>query len=314
MSATAPRGRLLQASSGTNVGAFGAVDWTIFVAVSVIWGSSFLLIAEALEHFEPGLVTWGRVGLGAVVLNVVPAARVPIDADDRPRVLALSVLWVGVPFTCFPIAEQYINSAVTGMLNGATPVFAAIVVAVLSRRLPGATQAIGLVLGLAGVVVIAASQHGEGDNGWIGVALVLGATVCYGVAVNLAGPLQQRYGSLGVMARVLAWAALWTTPFGLWSLPGSEFSWRALGAVTVIGALGTALAFVLMGRLVGSVGPTRASLITYLIPVVALVLGVTFRDDHVAAAAGLGVAGVVAGAYLASRAERPLGDPVRPRQ
>ena len=106
------------------------------------------------------------------------------------------------------------------------------------------------------------------------------------------------------MARMLALASLWTLPFGLWSVPGSSFSWGPALSVAFIGAVGTGAAFVIMASLVGSVGSTRASMATYLIPVVAMVLGVLVRDERVGWIAVLGVVLVVVGAYFASRPER----------
>jgi drug/metabolite transporter (DMT)-like permease len=151
----------------------------------------------------------------------------------------------------------------------------------------------------------------------VGVVLVLIATVCYGIAFNVATPLQQKYGSLPVMARILAIGGALTAPLGLSSIPGSRFAWSSLLAVAAVGVLGTGIAFVLMGRLVGRVGATRASIVGYLIPVVALLLGVLIRNDVVGTAAVIGVGLVVVGAYLTSRrevapdADQPTRDPDR---
>jgi drug/metabolite transporter (DMT)-like permease len=308
------RARALQATASLNPGAFGFTDWGLFGAIALIWGSSFLFIAIALDSIEPGLITWGRVALGAAVLNVVPKARARMEAEDRFRMVLLSLLWVAVPFTLFPLAEQHISSAVTGMLNGAMPIFAAIVAGVLLRMPPGPTQAAGLVIGLTGTLAVSLDQLGEGDNAWIGVLMALGATVCYGFAINIAAPLQRRYGSLAVMARMLALATIWTAPFGVWSVPGSSFELGPALSVAFIGAVGTGIAFVVMATLVGSVGSTRASMATYLIPVVAMVLGVLVRDERVGVVALVGVVLVVAGAYFASRPERtpsPAPIPIR---
>ena len=305
-----PRARILEATDSANEGSFTAGDWGLFGAISLVWGSSFLFIAIGLEAIEPGLITWGRVVLGAIVLNVLPASRVRIEREDRPRLLALSVVWVAIPFTLFPLAEQHINSAVTGMLNGAQPIFAAMVAGLLLRRPPGRLQAVGLLTGLAGVVCISASQAGEGDSAWLGVAMVVAATLCYGFAVNIAPAIQQRYGALPVMARMLLLGSIWTAPFGLWGIGGSSFEAGPALAVLFIGAVGTGLAFVIMGTLVGRVGGMRASLITYLIPVVALALGVAVQDDRVTAPALAGVVLVILGAVLASR-QRPVPNPDR---
>ncbi|HEY1119438.1 MAG TPA: DMT family transporter [Acidimicrobiales bacterium] len=300
------RARALEATASLNPGAFAVGDWGLFVSIALIWGSSFLFIAIALDAVEPGLITWGRVALGAAVLNAVPRARTRLAPEDGFRMVLLSLLWVAIPFTLFPLAEQHISSAVTGMLNGSMPVFAALVAGVLLRTPLGATQATGLVVGLLGTLAVSLDQLGEGDNAWLGVLMALGATVCYGFAINIAAPLQRKYGSLAVMARMLALATAWTAPFGLWSIPGSTFEVGPALSVAFIGAVGTGIAFVIMATLVGSVGSTRASMATYLIPVVAMVLGVTVRDEQVGPVAVVGVVLVVAGAYFASRAERAV--------
>jgi drug/metabolite transporter (DMT)-like permease len=282
---------------------FAPLDWGLFVAVGGIWGASFLFIAIGLEHFHPGLITWARVGLGAAALAVLPAARTRIDRVDQRRLIAISIVWVGIPFTLFPLAEEHINSAVTGLLNGATPFFAGLFGALFFDRMPRGPQRAGMAVGFVGIALVSLGSAVGGGSAVVGVVMVLMATVCYGVATNLTGSLQQKYGSVAVMSKVLATAAVWTAPFGIWGLVRSDFGWDAAAATTVLGVVGTGIAFAFMATLVGRVGGPRASFITYLVPVVALVLGAVFRDDEVTALALLGVALVIGGALLASRRE-----------
>ena len=296
--------RVLSTSEGTHRGAFAPSDWVAFLAIGAIWGSSFLLIAIGLNAFEPGLVTWLRISAGALTLWLIRAARAPIDRSDRPRLVVMSVLWVAIPFTLFPLAEQHVTSALAGMINGGLPILAAIVASVMLRRLPSRVHVVGLAIGAVGVATIAISAAGAGSSEAIGVAMLLGAVACYAVAINIAAPLQQRYGSLPVMARMLLLAAVLTAPFGVVSIPASRLELGSLAAVLVLGAVGTGLAFVLMGRLVGRVGSTRASFATYLIPVVAMVLGVIVRDEAVEVLGVVGIVAVIAGAILASRPDR----------
>lgn len=288
-------------SAGTD--AFDPTDWLIFGSIAGIWGASFLFIAIGLESMAPGVVTLLRVGLGALILNLLPGGRVKIDSQDRARLVAVSIIWVGIPFTLFPLAEQRINSAVSGLLNGATPMFVALFAALFFGRRTSGPQLVGVGVGFIGIVLISIPSLGEGSTQALGVGLVLLATVCYGIATNLVVPLQLRYGAHRVMGRMLALATLWTLPFGLIGLPDSTLELAPVLAVSVLGLIGTGLAFLLMGSLVGRVGATRASFITYLIPVVALALGVWFQDDRVAAPAIAGVVLVVVGAALASRRE-----------
>lgn len=282
---------------------FEALDWGLFTSVGVIWGSSFLFIAIGLQAFHPGLVTWARVGLGAAALAVFPSARRRIERSDLPRLLVLSVVWVAIPFTLFPLAELHINSAVTGLLNGATPIFAGIIAGLFFARPPRGPQRLGLAVGFVGVTLVSLGSAAEGGTAFIGVLMVLLATFCYGIATNLAGPLQQRYGSVAVMAQMLLLGTVWTAPFGIHGLLRSDFSVGPAIATLVLGVLGTGIAFALMATLVGRVGGPRATFITYLIPVVSLVLGAVFLGDRVSVIALVGVVLVIGGAVLASRRE-----------
>lgn len=296
--------RILTTAHGTNREAFTLRDWGLFIGLALIWGSSFLFIAMGLDAFKPGVVTMLRVAFGASFLALIPRTRATrIDRGDWGRVLFLAFMWVALPFTLFPIAQQWIDSSVAGMLNGATPILTAVIATILLRSLPGRLQIAGLVIGFAGILAIALPSAESGTTAAIGVVLVLVATLGYAVSLNVVAPLQQKYGSLPLMARVQWLAVPMVIPFGLVGMGESHFEWASFLAVLAIGVLGTGLAFVMMGTLTGSVGATRASSMTYLLPVVALVLGVVFRDEIVAPMALVGVLAVIAGAILASRRE-----------
>lgn len=298
-----PRPSIMTTARGTRREAFGPVEWGLMVFLALTWGASFVLIAVGLDAFEPGVVTMLRVGLGAVTLAFFPGARRPIDRADWPRLAVIAATWTALPFTLFPIAQQWINSAVAGMLNGAMPILAALVASLLLRSLPGRTQAIGLGVGFVGIVLISAPTMGESESALLGVVLVMVAVVFYAISVNIVTPLQQRYGSVPVIARMLWVATVMTLPFGLGSVAGSSFSWASLTAVVVLGVAGTGLAYVAMAELAGRAGGTRASTVTYLIPVVAVGLGILFRGDRVTTVAFVGIALVIAGAIITSRRE-----------
>ena len=199
------------------------------MSVALIWGASFLFIDIGLDALPPGVITLMRVGLGALALAVLPLPRrrTKIRPEDRVRLVTLSVVWVAVPFTLFPIAEQHISSAVAGLLNGGTPIFAAIFAMVLLRQATRGAQLLGIAVGFVGVVFVSLPSIGEGSSETFGVVLVVLATVCYGFAVTLAGPMQQRYGSVNLMAKVLALATIWTAPYGLWQIDDAQLGGRA---------------------------------------------------------------------------------------
>lgn len=250
------------------------------------------------------MVTLLRVGSGAVALWLIRLATprgIVVERVDRPRVALLGVVWVAVPFTLFPLAQQWVNSAVAGLLNGATPVLVALVSVILLRVAPHGLQLLGLLLGFVGIVMVSLGSAGEGSSQASGVVLILLATLCYGFAFNIAPPLQAKYGAVVLMSGVLGVAAVLTIPYGLVNFGSNEWGWTPVGAVLVLGAAGTGFAYWLMANLVGRVGSIRSSFITYLIPVISLVLGVVFRGDAVTALTLAGLPVTLAGAFLASR-------------
>ena len=294
---------LLEAASGSRSEAFGAQEWLLLSSIALIWGSSFLFIDIGLEAFHPGVVALARVALGVAALALFPAARRAVDRQDLPRVAFLGLVWAGLPLILFPLAQQWIDSSVAGMLNGAVPLFGAAWAVLLLRRPLGRTQTLGLLVGFAGVVAISWPEVQGSRATTLGAGLVVLAVVCYGLAVNLAVPLQQRYGALPVLLRAQLAALVLLLPFGLWSLPGSRLEWGAVAAMLPLGVLGTGLAFVLMATLVGRVGGPRGAVATYFIPVVAIALGVIFLGERVAPVALFGTVLVLAGAWLTSRRE-----------
>lgn len=301
MSRTAPT---IANATAQNEDNFAPLDWSLFLGVSLIWGASFLLIAESLEGLTPGMVTLARVGLGALALcafRMFSSDLPVIEPQDRKSILLLSLLWVAIPFSLFPLAQEHINSAVAGLLNGATPVFAGVVSAILVKVAPKGLQLTGIGVGFVGIILISLGSSGGGSTETRGVLMVLAATLCYGFAINIAAPLQAKYGAVVLMSSVLGLATFWVLPFGLRNLGENAWSGAPLLAVIVLGVIGTGMAYWIMARLVGRVGAIRASFITYLIPVVSLVLGVTIRSDEVRVLALIGAALTLAGAFLASR-------------
>lgn len=291
-----------------NPDGFTARDWLLFISVSLIWGSSFLFIAEALDDgVTPGVISFGRVALGAVTLwgfQLVGERPLPnVGREDWLRIVLLAVVWVAIPFTLFPLAQQWINSAVSGLLNGATPICVAIISVLLTRRIPRGLQRLGIAAGFIGIVLLSLPSITEGSTQARGVLLVLAATICYGIAINVAAPLQQRYGSVALMTMILTIATVALIPVFMRDLNDSQWTASGIGSLFTLGALCTGLAYWIMATLVGRVGPIRASFITYLIPVVALALGVVLRNDAVSALGLVGAAIVVAGALVASRAD-----------
>lgn len=276
------------------------LEWFLLAAPGLIWGASFLFIAEGLEAMAPNGVTFVRVLIGFLTLSMFKAARGPIHRGDAKGIFWVGLLWIAFPLSMFPFAEQHITSAMTGMLNGANPLFVVIVAALMARTMPSRAVMFGLAVGMSGAVMIAWPGLGEGGNSALGVGLVMVALVSYGVSLNLARPLQQRNGGLPVIWRALGVALLLLSPLGLPDLVEARWTLRSALSMAALGSLGTATAQVLMVRAAGKFGASTASATTFLIPVVALVLGVVVRGEHVATVSAIGCAVCIVGAWLIS--------------
>jgi drug/metabolite transporter (DMT)-like permease len=278
-------------------------DWLLLTVPGLIWGASFLFIAEGLQAVGPNGLTFTRILVGFLTLGLAPSARGPVAREDRARIALLGVIWLALPLSMFPLAEQRVSSALTGMLNGANPLAVAIVAAAFSRRLPRRDVLVGLAVGLAGAILVALPSLRIGGSSLDGVLLALVGVTCYGFALNIARPLQLKYGALPVIWRAQAWGLLLTAPLGLPELLRAHWSAGPLLSVLALGALGTGLAYVLLAVAAGRMGATRAAATTFLIPVVALALGALVRGEHVAGLSILGGAVCVAGAWLMRRAQ-----------
>ena len=285
----------------TGTQAFAATDWLLLAGTAAMWGSSFIWMEIALRSFAPTTIAMLRVIFGVATLAMFPQARVKVERADLPAVVALGILWMGVPFILFPIAQQWIDSSVAGMINGAVPIFASIVAAVVLRRWPRIVTMAGIAVGFIGVLAVSWPVARGADSSALGVSLVLLATLMYGISINIAAPLQQRYGALPVLLRAQFVALGVTLIPGVIGLADSSFRLTSLLAIVPLGCLGTALAFVGMATLVGRVGPTRGSVTIYFVPVVAIVLGAAFENEQIATLSLVGTAFVLLGAYLAGK-------------
>jgi drug/metabolite transporter (DMT)-like permease len=273
------------------------VDLLLLVVPGVIWGASFLFIAEGLTAVAPNGVTFARIATGFLALSLFPSARKPVARADWMGTAVVGVVWLAFPLSMFPFAEQHVSSALTGMLNGATPLFVATVAALMAGRLPASGVIVGLIVGFSGAVVMAIPGLG-GSSSAFGIGLILCALVSYGVALNVVRPLQMRNGAMPVMWRALGVATLLTAPLGLPELLKGHWSLRPAIALLLLGVGGTAVAPVLTATAAGRMGATKASITAFIIPVVALVLGVVILGERVTVLSLIGGAVCLVGAAI----------------
>ena len=276
--------------------------WTAFAAVSVLWGIPYLFIKVAVDHgVAPLFLAWVRVALAAVLL-VALAHRAGVLGSVRGRLVwiaAYAVVEIALPFPLIAEGERHVSSSLTAILIAAVPTFVALLALRFdpSERVTG-LRLVGLVTGFAGVVALVGIDLG--GELW-GAAAVLLAAFGYAVGPML---LKARFGDLdprAAMGCALVVAALALTPFAAGSLPARVPPAGTLVSLAVLGVLCTATAFVFFGILIAEVGPGRASIITYVAPLVALVLGVVALGEHVGPGALVGLVLILGGSWLSTR-------------
>jgi drug/metabolite transporter (DMT)-like permease len=277
----------------------------LFAAVALLWGMPYLFIRVAVEDLSPFVVAWARVALAALVLvPLAGPARVLALLRARPRaLLAFAAVQFAAPFALIAAGEEHVSSSLTGLLVAAEPLLVAALAPWLdpSQR-PGRAQLAGLAVGLGGVAVLVG---GGGEGGLAGAAAILLATALYAASALALGrvapgapPLRLVAAALPVSALLLAPAALATAPA---RAPGAD----TLAALAALALLCTALAFPLWFALIARAGAARAALITYVSPVVALVLGAAVLDEPVGPEMLAGLVLVLAGCRLAAAPQAP---------
>jgi drug/metabolite transporter (DMT)-like permease len=279
--------------------------------LAFIWGWSFLFIKVAVGGMTPTTVAASRIGLGALALHgvlLVKGHRLPRDLATWRHFAVTAVLGSAVPFTLLAWGEERITSALTSVLNASTPLFTALAGAVfLGERLTGG-QRLGLVAGLAGVGVAAGIGGADvAGSSLAGGAAAVAAGACYGGGFTymkrfLMGMPSEvaACGQLTVGALLLAPLAVTTS-----ITEGIDPEPHRLLAVALLGLLGTGLAYVLNYRIVADVGPTKASLVTYLVPVVAVTVGVVVLAEPFHLRIVTGGLLTIAGIALVHRRIRP---------
>ena len=279
----------------------------LFLTVGVIWGTPYFFIEIAIEHFQTPSIVFLRVFLGAIILLPIAIKKGMLGRTLRawPAVLAFAVFEMVGPWYLITEAERSINSSLAGLLITTVPFIAAFLVGLLGDRSAWHPLTIlGLVLGFAGVVSLVGIDVFAGHIMVTPVLMMLIAAVGYAVAPIIANRMPTDVPTLGVIAVSLAMVSLIYAPFAAVTLTQDIQVGPSLGAwasVIVLGALCSALAFVIFFTLIREIGPARASLITYVNLAVAAVLGVVFLDEAITAGILVGFPLVVVGSYLASR-------------
>jgi drug/metabolite transporter (DMT)-like permease len=255
------------------------------VLLAFIWGWSFLFIKVAVAGMTPSAVAFGRIALGMMVMLVILRVRgvaLPRDRTMWRHFAVMGMTYSAAPFTLLAWSEQHITSALTAVLNASTPLFAALAAAIgLGERLKR-VQIGGLVLGFAGVAVAAGLGGRDlASSSVVGVGAALVASACYGFSFAYARRNLVAVQPLVAVGGQLVTGALFVLPLALVTTvqEGIELAPRRMLAMAILGVVGTGLAYVINYQSIAEIGATRASLVTFLVPIVAVTVGVVFLSE-----------------------------------
>ena len=276
----------------------------MLLALAAIWGASFLFIKVAVRELTPATLITGRLGLAALTL----ALLVPFAVGTREMLRQLRQSWAwlvvvalvntAIPFWLLSWGETRIDSGLASIIQASVPIFNALIAfaAFHEVRVTG-VRLLGVGVGFVGVALLVGAQP-EGKV--LGALAVVGMAFCYGVGGLLTGRYLTRVRPIVVALASTSIATLVALPLGAAEAPGHMPGWKTIGSVVALGIPGTALAYLLFFALISGAGAAYTSLVTYLIPPIALAYGAIFLDERFGAAALGGLALILAGVALGS--------------
>jgi drug/metabolite transporter (DMT)-like permease len=282
----------------------------LFAAMCVIWGIPYLMIRVAVRELTPATLVFFRTAIGALILAPFAAWR----GELRPLVarwwplLAYSVIEVAIPWVLLAHAETKLTSSLTGLLLAAVPLVGAVVVGVTgTRERQGARRWAGLLVGLAGVAALVGLDIGQVSP--LAVAEVGAVAVCYAIGPIILSRRLSDAPALGVVAASLLIGAVVYAPLAAERLPGTVPSAHVVESVIGLAVICTALAFLVFFALIAEVGPVRATVITYVNPAVAAVLGVSILNESLTAGMLVGFTLILVGCVFATgRGPEPVAE------
>ena len=278
----------------------------IYLVVGFIWGCSFIFIKSGLEFLSPVGVAFFRCALGALTLYSYATYKkieLPKDRKSLLHIWVVSLLLNVFPGIFFALAETEVTSILAGIINAVTPLMTLIAILLVNRsEQPKSSQIIGLLIGFAGVLVVLGAWNGLGDNPWWAVAILLLAVTCYGFSFPYTRKFVIPLGikSEAIVAQQLILASFTLLPIYL--IDGISFNTIEIGPVAsmlALGIFGSGFAYLWNFKVMQIAGSAIASSVTYLTPVVAVIVGILFLGEHITWNEPVGALVVLIGAAIA---------------
>ena len=284
--------------------------WLQFAGIAVIWGLPYFFIRIAVRDLDPGTLVCFRTGLASLILLpfVVHRRKWRELVKHWPAVLAYTLTEITVPWFLLATAEQKLSSSLAGLLVATVPIFGLLIAWALGHERPGARRVSGLILGFAGVVILAGV--GVKGSSLVSMGEVVLCSIGYAIAPMIVSRRLAKAPSFEVVAASMVVTALIYLPFALTHLP-RRFHAETAESVVTLSVVCTVLAFMVFFALIKEIGPTRATVVTYINPAVALLLGVVALGEPFTLGIAIGFPVIIVGSILATWTNAP---PIRPAE
>ncbi|CAN2222718.1 RhaT Permeases of the drug/metabolite transporter (DMT) superfamily [Candidatus Nanopelagicaceae bacterium] len=277
-----------------------------YLALGCVWGCSFIFIKLGLEFLTPFGVAFGRCALGALTLVLYAKIQGAAMISDKKLLLHLwvvAMLLNVIPGVLFALAETEVTSVLAGIINAVTPLMTLLAILVVNREeKPKTFQFIGLIIGFAGVLIVLGAWQGLGDNPLWAILVLLTAVSCYGISF----PYTRKYvipykaKSESIVATQLTLAAATLLPFYLFNgIAKDEYRLTPVLGMIALGVFGSGFAYIWNFKVMEFAGSAIASSVTYLTPLVAVIVGVIFLSEKVTWYEPVGALVVLLGAAIA---------------
>lgn len=279
--------------------------WILFIALGLLWGMPYLLIRIAVETIDPLIVAGARTLIGALLLLPVALHQESLAAAFRnwKWLLAFTLIEISIPWVLLGHAETRLNSSTAGLLIAIVPLFAAVIVSKLGHERLEGRRVFGLGLGFAGVALLVGLDIHFSD--FLAVAATIVVSLCYAIGPIIIDRKLKGVPAIGVITASLILATVIYLPFAPFLWP-TQFRLDAVSSVIGLGVLCTAAAFLVFFALIAEVGPARATVITYVNPAVAIVLGALVLNEPLTTGMLIGFPLVILGSWLGTTRAQPL--------
>jgi drug/metabolite transporter (DMT)-like permease len=281
-------------------------SWGLFLAAGFLWGIPYLFIKIAVEPggFQPGFLVFARVCLGAIFLLplAIKQGLLPEALRYAKWILLYSIIELVGPWYFLSSGERHVSSGLAGLLIATVPFWSTILASVLGDHSVWQLRRItGMIIGFIGVILVVGLESLRGENSRTSIAMIILAALGYAIAPMMIRRKAPTLNGLAINSLAMLFTSIIYIPVGIIQFPTSMPTAKSIWSLLILGIFPTAIAFVVFFKVIVDIGPTRASMVTYINTAVAVLLGIIVLNEPLTLGIGLGLPLILIGSYLSGK-------------